>query len=89
MQLFCRFYQQTMDDRKKMNLVTCTKEEFMAAFRKAKQQKREREEQLQREWAELQKRAAIESCKWWYPELTAILQYFDNEIMIFKDNKPQ
>lgn len=43
-----------------MNLVTCTKEEFMAAFRKAKQQKREREEQLQREWAELQKRAALE-----------------------------
>lgn len=43
-----------------MNLVTCTKEEFMVAFRKAKQQKREREEQLQREWAELQKRAAVE-----------------------------
>lgn len=43
-----------------MNLVTCTKEEFIAAFRKAKQQKREREELLQREWAELQKRAAVE-----------------------------
>lgn len=43
-----------------MNLVTCTKEEFMVAFRKAKQQKREREEQLQREWAELQKRASAQ-----------------------------
>lgn len=24
-----------------------------------------------------------------HPELTAILQYFDNEITIFKENKPQ
>lgn len=54
------FLQQTILICTTMNLVTCTKEEFIAAFRKAKQQKREREKLLQREWAELQKRAAVE-----------------------------
>lgn len=43
-----------------MDLTTSTKDEFVIAFRKAKQYKREREKQLQREWAELQKQAVRE-----------------------------
>lgn len=55
-----------------MNTAACTKKDFITVLREAKQQKRERERRLQREWAELQKRA-----------------YFDSEIAIFKENKPQ
>lgn len=40
-----------------MDIAVYSKKDFIAMLRDVKQQKREREKQLQHEWAELQKRA--------------------------------
>lgn len=43
-----------------MSILACTKKDFITVLRNVKRQKREREKQLQQEWAELQKRVMPE-----------------------------